>query len=286
MVAARLGVAPDEVRLVQGDTQAVAELSSGVGGSHFLQVAGPSLQGAAERIVAKAKRLAAHLMEASETDIEFAEGRFTIAGTDRAVGWGEVLGLAFDVGSLPDGIAPGLDESHYYKLEAFTFPNGCHVAEVEIDPDTGLTEVVRYTVVDDFGRVMNPAIVAGQVHGGIAQGLGQALLEGCIYEAGSGQLLTGSFLDYAMPRADTVPSIDFSYNEVPCLTNPLGVKGCGEAGAIGAPPALINAVLDALRPEGVTHIDMPATPERIWRALQEARIENSAMPRAKTMIDR
>ncbi len=278
LVADRLGVAPDDVRLVQGDSQAVAELSSGVGGSHFLQVAGPSLYGAAGKIVDKAKRLAAHLMEASEADIEFDEGRFAIAGTDRNVGWSEVLGLAFDVGGLPGEIEPGLDESHYYKLEAFTFPNGCHVAEIEIDPDTGTIEVIRYTVVDDFGRVMNPLIVEGQVHGGIAQGLGQALLEGCVYDDASGQLLTGSFLDYAMPRADTVPHVDFSYNEVPCLSNPLGVKGCGEAGSIGAPPALINAVLDALRPKGVAHIDMPATPERVWRALQSARAGKSTIP--------
>ncbi|MDP6708619.1 MAG: xanthine dehydrogenase family protein molybdopterin-binding subunit [Alphaproteobacteria bacterium] len=270
MVAERLSVAADRVRLVQGDTEAVAELSSGVGGSHFLQVAGPSLHGAADKVVAKAKRLAAHAMEASEADIDFGDGRFAIAGTDRSVGWSEVLALAFDVGGLPDDIDPGLDESHYYKLEAFTFPNGCHVAEVEIEPETGMVEVVRYTAIDDFGRVLNPALVEGQVHGGIAQGLGQALLERCAYDEASGQLLTGSFLDYAMPRADAMPRIDFGYNEVPCRTNPLGVKGCGEAGAIGAPPALINAVLDALRPEGVTHLDMPATPERVWRALQDA----------------
>jgi len=270
LVAERLGVAPEAVRVVQGDTQAIAELSSGVGGSHFLQVAGPSLHGAAEKVIAKAKRLAAHLMEASEADVEFEDGVFAIAGTDRRVGWTEVAQLAFTVAELPAEIAPGLDESHYYKLESHAFPNGCHVAEVEIDPATGIVEVVAYTVVDDFGRVLNPLLVAGQVHGGIAQGLGQALSEGCVYDPDSGQLLTGSFMDYAMPRAASLPSIDFSYNEVPCQTNPLGVKGCGEAGAIGAPPALINAVLDALRPAGVAEIDMPATPERVWRALQAA----------------
>ena len=271
MAAHHLGVSLDAVRVVQGDTQAIAELSSGVGGSHFLQVAGPSLMGAAEQIVLKAKRLSAHLLEAAESDIEFDDGSFRIAGTDRAVGWDEVLALAFNVGALPPDIQPGLDESHYYKLEAYTFPNGCHVAEVEIDPDTGATEVLHYVVVDDFGRVMNPLIVEGQVHGGVAQGLGQALLELSVFDSASGQILSGSFLDYTMPRADCVPSIDFSYNEVPCRTNPMGVKGCGEAGSIGSPPALINAILDALRPEGVAHIDMPATPERIWRALQQAR---------------
>ena len=271
MVADRLGVDFDAVRVVQGDTQAIAELSSGVGGSHFLQVAGPSLYGAADQVIDKAKRLAAHLMEASEADIEFSDGTFAIAGTDRSIGWSDVLGLAFNVGELPQELSPGLDESHYYKLETFAYPNGCHVAEVEIDPETGVVEVIRYTVVDDFGRVMNPLIVAGQVHGGVAQGLGQALFEGAVYDTDSGQPLTGSFLDYTMPRADGLPSIDFAYNEVPCQTNPLGVKGCGEAGSIGAPPAVMNAILDALRPEGVEHLDMPATPEKIWRALQLAR---------------
>ena len=270
LVADRLGVEPEAVRVVQGDTQSIAELSSGVGGSHFLQVAGPSLYAAAEKVVAKARRMTAHLMEASEADIEFADGRFAIAGTDRAVGWNEVLALAFSVAALPADIPPGLDEQHYHKLTAFSFPNGCHVAEVEVEPETGRVEVLRYTVVDDVGRVMNPLLVAGQVHGGIAQGLGQALTEGCVYAAGSGQLVTGSFMDYALPRADLMPAIDFSTNEVPATTNPLGVKGCGEAGSIGAPPALINAILDALRPWGVTEIDMPATPERVWRALQAA----------------
>ena len=271
LVADQLGVEFDRVRVVEGDTDAIAELSSGVGGSHFLMVAGASLQGAAGKIVDKAKRIAAHLMEADVGDVAFADGTFAIAGTDRRVSWDAVVGLAFDVAGLPAEIAPGLDEAHYYKLETWSYPNGCHVVEVEVDPETGIVEVVNYTVVDDFGRVMNPLLVAGQVHGGIAQGLGQALWEGCVYDDESGQLSTGSFMDYAVARADLMPEIDFTYNEVPCRTNPLGVKGCGEAGAIGAPPAAMNAILDALRPLGVRALDMPATPERVWREIQDAK---------------
>ena len=270
MVAERLGVAAERIRIVQGDTERVPELGSGNSGSHFLQTAGPALHGAADRIVDKGTQIAAHLLEAGAHDIEFAGGAFVVAGTDRRVSLDEVVAAAFDPGALTDEIQPGLDESYYYKAAADSFPSGCHVAEVEVDPETGQVAVVRYTVVDDFGRVLNPALVEAQVHGGIAQGLGQALIERCVYDRESGQLLTGSLLDYGLPRADDLPSIDVGRNETPCRTNPLGVKGCGEAGATAAPAALINAILDALAPIGVTELDMPATPERVWRAIRAA----------------
>jgi carbon-monoxide dehydrogenase large subunit len=178
----------------------------------------------------------------------------------------EVVKASFNMAKLPPGMSPGMDETANFMPGANTYPNGCHIAEVEIDPTTGATRVVRYTIVDDFGTVINPLMVEGQVHGGTVQGIGQALYEGCVYDE-SGQLLTGSFMDYAMPRAGDVPGFSFAYNEVPCSANPLGVKGCGEAGAIGAPPATINAIVDALSQFGVQHIDMPATPEKVWRAI-------------------
>ena len=270
LMADKLGVAFESVRVIEGDSDAIAEMSSGNGGSHFLQIAGPSLLGAADKIIAKAKRIAAHLLEASERDMEFTEGTFRVAGTDRTKTIVEVAKAAFNPDGLPADIDPGLDESHYYRREANAYPNGCHVCEVEIDPETGAVQVVRYTAVDDFGRILNPMLVAGQVHGGVAQGLGQALLEHTVYEPDGGQLLSGTFMDYAIPRAADLPSIDVTFNEVPCRTNPVGVKGCGEAGAIGACPAVVNAILDALAPLGVTTIDMPATPERVWFAIRAA----------------
>ena len=271
IVSERLGVSSDQVRIVQGDTDLVPELSGGSGGSHFLQTAGPALVGAADRIIDKGCRIAAHLLEAAADDVEFADGAFQVAGTDRQVGLDRVVAAAFDPAGLPAEIQPGLDESHFYRAAAETYPSGCHVAEVEVDPETGRVAVVRYTVVDDFGRVLNPALVEAQVHGGIAQGLGQALIEYCVYDSATGQLLTGSLLDYALPRADDLPAIDVALNETPCRTNPLGVKGCGEAGATGAPAALINAILDALAPLGVNDLDMPATPERVWQAIRAAK---------------
>ncbi|MEX2649670.1 MAG: xanthine dehydrogenase family protein molybdopterin-binding subunit [Alphaproteobacteria bacterium] len=277
LAADRLGVPIERVRVLEGDTDVIAELGSGNGGSHFLQIAGPSLYGAADRIVAKGKRIAAHVLEASEADLEFADGRFRVAGTDRVRTIAEVAKASFDLASLPPGVDPGLDESFFYRRQANAYPNGCHVCEVEIDPETGAVTIVRYTVVDDFGRVLNPMIVAGQVHGGIAQGIGQAMLEHTVYDPASGQLLSGSFMDYAMPRADDLPWIDFTTNEVPCTGNPLGVKGCGEAGTIGACPAFVNALLDALAPLGVRTIDMPATPERVWRAIRAAEA-NAGLP--------
>jgi carbon-monoxide dehydrogenase large subunit len=271
MVADKLGVPFDAVRVISGDTDAIAELSSGNGGSHFLQIGGPSLVGAADRIIDKGKRIAAHLLETSDRDIEFADGTFRVAGTDRTKTILQVAKAALNPGALPATIEPGLDESFFYRREANAYPNGCHICEVEVDPETGVVEILRYTAVDDFGRILNPLLVAGQVQGGVAQGVGQALLERTVYDPESGQLLSGSLMDYALPRATDLPGVELTFNEVPCKTNPLGVKGCGEAGAIGACPAVINAVVDALAPLGVKTIDMPATPERVWQAIQAAR---------------
>ncbi|HEV2265184.1 MAG TPA: xanthine dehydrogenase family protein molybdopterin-binding subunit [Stellaceae bacterium] len=269
LVADGLGVPFDQIRVHQGDTDVVG-FGRGTGGSRSLPVAGNALGMAIQRIVDKGKKIAAHRLEAAEADIEFADGEYVIAGTDKRVSMIEVAQAAHNPLLLPAGFEPGFDEKAHYLPAAHTFPNGCHVCEVEIDPDTGVTTVLRYVVVDDFGNVVNPLLLAGQIHGGVAQGIGQALIEGCVYDDG-GQLVTGSFMDYALPHADDVPAVEFSYNVVPCRTNPLGVKGAGEAGAIGAPPAVINAVVDALAGLGVKTIEMPATPHNVWRAIQQAR---------------
>jgi carbon-monoxide dehydrogenase large subunit len=225
---------------------------------------------AADAIIAKARPMAAHLLEAAVPDIEFKAGAFQIAGTDRRISMADVAKAFYRPVGIPAEFGLGLEASASYNPEAPNFPNGCHACEVEVDPQTGQVHVDRYTVVDDLGRVINPMICEGQVHGGVAQGLGQALLEEVVYDRESGQLLTGSFADYCMPRADDVPLMATGFAEIPSTTNPLGIKGVGEAGAVGAPPALINAVLDALRPQGVQHIDMPATPRRVWEALAQA----------------
>ena len=269
LAADRLGVPFERIRVIQGDTDQIVYGNS-TGGSRALSVGGSAVLGAADRIIVKGKKFAAHLLEAAEADIEFKDGVFAIAGTDRRKTITEIAKASFDMASLPKELSPGLDESANFLSPASTFPNGCHVCELEIDRGTGMVEIVRYTIVDDFGRVVNPLTLAGQVHGGTVQGIGQALYERCVYDPESGQLLTGSFMDYCLPRADGVPEFDFSYNEVPCAANPLGVKGSGEAGAIGAPPAVMNAIVDALAPLGVRDIDMPATPEKIWRAIQAA----------------
>jgi carbon-monoxide dehydrogenase large subunit len=211
------------------------------------------------------------MLEAAEADIEFKDGKFQVAGTDKSKAFGEVAFAAYVPHHYPlDKVEPGMDETAFYDPLNFTFPSGTYVCEVEIDPDTGNTRIVNFVAADDFGKIINPMIVEGQVHGGLVQGIGQALLENCVYDDKSGQLLTGSYTDYCMPRADDVPSfkVETSKEATPCTHNPLGVKGCGEAGAIGAPPAVINAIVDALSERGVTHIEMPATPERVWRAIQ------------------
>ena len=242
----------------------------GSGGSRSSFSAGGALLDNAGRIRDKAAKIAVHMMETAESDIEFASGVFTVAGTDRSLDIMEIARAANDPANLPDGMEPGLDEPGDYTPSAPTFPNGCHICEVEIDPETGVLTIERYNVVDDFGRMLNPMIVEGQVHGGIVQGLGQALTEECVYDPDSGQLITGSFMDYAMPRADMFPMFGFAANEVLCTTNTLGAKGAGEAGTTGSPSALINSIVDALGEYGVRHIDMPATPERIWRTIQSA----------------
>jgi aerobic carbon-monoxide dehydrogenase large subunit len=265
----RLGVATDKVRVLQGDTAAVS-FGRGTGGSRSLPVGGASLAQAADKLIAKGRRIAAHLFEAAEADVEFADGVFTVTGTDRRLGIEEVARAAFNPMQQAPGVEPGFDETGHFAPPQPTFPNGCHVCEVEIEPETGHIEIVRYLVVDDFGTVINPLLLRGQVQGGVAQGVGQAMLERTVFDSESGQLVTGSFTDYALPRADDLPAIEFAYNVVPCRTNPLGVKGAGEAGAIGAPPALVNAVVDALAELGIGHLDMPLTQERLWQAIRAA----------------
>jgi carbon-monoxide dehydrogenase large subunit len=270
VVSESLGVAFEDVEVLQGDTDVVAR-GNGTGGSRSLPEGGVAIDRAIVKLVEKGKEIASNALEAAVADIEYRDARFIVAGTDRAVGIYEVAKLAADPKQGPTNQPTGLDGTDSFQASVSTYPNGCHVCEVEVDPETGVTSVLRHTVVDDFGRTINPLMLEGQVHGGIAQGIGQALLESCVYDDESGQLLTGSFMDYCMPRADSMPAIRFVTNNVPCTTNPLGIKGAGEAGAIGAPPAVINAIVDALRPLGIDHVDMPATPERIWRQIQAAR---------------
>ncbi|HEX9645918.1 MAG TPA: xanthine dehydrogenase family protein molybdopterin-binding subunit [Alphaproteobacteria bacterium] len=264
-----LGIEPARVRVVQGDTDLVRE-GKGTGGSRSISLGGACLTVAAAALIAKAKPLAGHLLEAASADIEFADGRFRIAGTDRALDWAALAAAAAD-GGYPDDLDAKLDAIGRFSPQNHTYPNGCHCCEVEVDPETGAVRILRYTVVHDFGRVLNPLLLAGQVHGGVAQGLGQAVFEHVAYDPESGQLLTGSFMDYCVPRADQLPAIDLETVATPSPSNPAGFKGCGEAGAAGAPPAVVNAVVDALAAYGVRHLDMPLTPERVWRAIRAAR---------------
>jgi carbon-monoxide dehydrogenase large subunit len=273
LISARLGIDGDQIDVVMGDTDRTPRGLSG--GSRALPVAGAALHEAALEVIEKGRQVASSLLEAAAGDIEFGDGTFSIVGTDRRVDLFTVAAAARDQPVVSTGA--GLDTTHTRTPSAETFPNGCHVVEVEIDPETGALTIDRYTAVDDFGAVINPLLLEGQVHGGIVQGLGQALLEHTVYDEDSGQLLTGSFMDYAMPRADNLPFFSFSTRNVPCLANPLGLKGAGEAGAIGAPPAVINAIVDALHVKaGIRSIDMPATPDRIWGALWSARDQHAA----------
>ena len=270
VVADRLGVDPDRIDVIMGDTDRTP--SGLTGGSRALPVAGSALYEASHDVIDKGRTLAAHLLEAAAADVQFEDAVFSVPGTDLKLDLFEVARAARDPKKLPPGMAPGLDVTKHRVPEAATFPNGCHICEVEIDPETGVVTLDRYTIVDDFGRTINPLTLEGQVHGGVVQGIGQALLENTVYEDESGQLVTGSFMDYAMPRAGDLPSFSFATHNVPCKANPLGVKGAGEAGAIGAPPAVMNAVVDALHKKtGLRHIDMPATPRRVWEALQARR---------------
>jgi aerobic carbon-monoxide dehydrogenase large subunit len=266
----RLGLDPKDVAYVDGDTEKVA-FGVGTMGSRSMAIAGTALYIAADKVIAKGKRIASHLLEAAESDIEFNSGRFEVAGTDRSVAIKEVAKAAYEPDKLPKGLEPGLYETGTFSPENHTFPNGCHLCEVEIDPDTGVVDVVRYTVVDDVGTVINPLTLKGQIHGGVVQGLSQGLFERVEYDPESGQLLTGSFMDYCMPRADDVCSMEVGSNPVQTKLNPLGVKGAGEAGTVGALPAVMNAIMDALAPLGVEQLDMPATGDRVWRAIREAR---------------
>ncbi len=270
IVAGRLGIDIANVEVVHGDTGRVP-FGMGTYGSRSLSVGGTAIVKALDKVIAKGKKIAAHLLEAAETDIEFKDGKFTVAGTDRSKAFAEISLAAYVPHNYPlDKLEPGLDETAFYDPTNFTYPAGTHICEVEVDPETGVVEVVAFTASDDFGNIINPMIVEGQVHGGVTQGIGQALLENCVYDPESGQLLTGSYMDYAMPRADDVPSFKVGTKVTPCTHNPLGSKGCGEAGAIGAPAAMMNAVHDALLAVGVTRIDMPASPNRVWQAIQAA----------------
>ena len=262
VVAARLGIPVENVDVVHGDTGRVP-FGMGTYGSRSISVGGAAIMKALDKIETKAKKIAAHLMEASDADIEFVNGEFTIKGTDKKVTFGQVALTAYVPHNYPlDKLEPGLNETAFYDPTNFTFPAGTYICEVEID---------KVTAVDDFGTIINPMIVEGQVHGGLVQGIGQALMENCVYDEETGQLLTGSFMDYTMPRADDFPQFQLGHVCTPCSHNPLGTKGCGEAGAIGSPPAVINAVLDALRDLGVREFDMPASPARVWEAIQKAK---------------
>jgi carbon-monoxide dehydrogenase large subunit len=268
IVADKLGIPIEQVDIVHGDTAKVP-FGMGTYGSRSLAVGGTAIVCALNKVIDKGRKIAAHLLEASEADLVFENGAYQVKGTDKKKTFGEIALTAYVPHKYPIAqIEPGLEETAFYDPKNFTFPAGTYICEVEVDPRTGQTEVASFVAADDFGNLVNPMIVEGQVHGGLAQGLGQALLEGAVYDE-NGQLKTGSYMDYCMPRADDLPSFKVATTVTPCTHNPLGVKGCGEAGAIGSPPAIINAICDALRDYGVDHIDMPATPEKVWRAIHK-----------------
>jgi carbon-monoxide dehydrogenase large subunit len=270
IVSSRLGMPVDMIEVVEGDTGEVPQ-GPGTFGSRSIAIGGSAVHRAADKIVAKGRQIAAHLLEAAPGDIDFADGSFTVTGTDRRVPFNEVAQAAYAAHNLPPDTEPGLQDTAVYDPPNFAFSNGAHVCEIEIDPDTGKIEIVGFWSVDDIGTVINPLIVEGQIHGGLAQGIGQAMLERCVYDE-AGQLLSGSFMDYALPRADDLPQFISKCDESqPCTHNPLGAKGCGEAGSIGAPAALVGAALNALSHLGVHDLEMPLTPERVWRAMHGAR---------------
>ncbi len=269
VIADMIGIPEDMIEIVHGDT-ANSPMGMGTYGSRSLAVGGSAMVRATEKIIAKAKKIASHLLEASEGDIELKDGAFSVAGTDKSVAWGDVTLAAYVPHNYPlEDLEPGLEETAFYDPSNFTYPSGAYACEVELDPETGHVAIERFWAADDFGNIVNPMIVTGQVHGGLAQGIGQALMENCAYDS-DGQLLSASYMDYAMPRASDLPFYDVDHScQTPCTHNPLGVKGCGEAGAIGSPPAVVNAVLDAMRTGGhdIAHIDMPVTPSRVWNAM-------------------
>jgi aerobic carbon-monoxide dehydrogenase large subunit len=268
LTSQRLGIDAEKIRVRQGDTDTIP-VGGGTGGSRSLYSEGQAILMTADTVINKGKQAAAEVLEAAPADIAFDDGRFSIVGTDRGIDIVELAGIQRRKAASGEQ-AITLDAAEIANVAEHTFPNGCHMAEVEVDPDTGAVDIVRYRVCDDFGKTVNPMIVRGQVHGGVAQGVGQALVERTNYDPETGQLLSGSFMDYALPRANDLPDIEVDLLEVPSVSNPLGVKGAGEAGSVGSPPALINAIIDALSSEGVTHIDMPATPENVWKALSMA----------------
>jgi carbon-monoxide dehydrogenase large subunit len=269
IVADKLGVDVDAVEVVHGDTDNV-QFGMGTYGSRSAAVGGSAIVKSVEKVIEKGRRIAAHLLEAAFEDVEFADGQFSVAGSpDQSLGLADVALQAYLAHNYPEDLEPGLTATSFYDPANFTYPFGAHIAVVEIDPDTGVVTLQRYVAVDDVGNVINPMIVDGQLHGGLAQGIGQALWEGAVYDDG-GQLVTGSLMDYALPRAHKLVSFELDRTVTPCPHNPLGVKGVGEAGAIASPPAVVNAVVDALKPHGIRHLDMPLTPEKVWRAIADA----------------
>jgi carbon-monoxide dehydrogenase large subunit len=275
ILSAQLGIPFENIRLEQNDSD-IVQFGGGTGGSRSVTATGLAIVEASALVIAKGKQAAAHLMEAAESDIVFSDGRFTIAGTDRSIGIMELSRRLRD-DKMPDGLPASLSVDHNSSEVPSTYPNGCHVAEVEIDPDTGVVHVVRYTGANDFGTIINPMLVAGQMHGGVAQGIGQALMEEVSYDS-NGQPITGSFMDYAVPRAEDIPLMAVGSHPSPAKSNPLGTKGCGEAGCAGSLTTIVNAVIDALSEFGVAKIDMPLTPERVWRAIQQARRARAGLP--------
>jgi carbon-monoxide dehydrogenase large subunit len=264
-----LGLPVDAFRFVQADTSEVKS-GNGHGGARSMHMGGTALHQAAQMVISKGRAIAARLLQADQSEVSFGAGRFTVGGGERGIDLLALAEAARDPANLPEGMSPGLDADAYNVSDVFTFPNGCQAAEIEIDPETGAVTLERYDAIDDYGRLINPMLTVGQVQGGLAQGIGQALLEHTVYDEGSGQLLSGSLLDYALPRAGDLPPFDITLAELPTRVNPLGVKGAGQAGCIAAPQTIVNAILDALAPFGIEHIDMPATPERVWRAIRSA----------------
>jgi len=269
VVADKLGIALEDVDVVHGDSDSVA-FGMGTYGSRSLAVGGSAIMKSIEKVLEKGAKIAAHKLEASPDDLEYANGAWTVKGTDKSIAFGDVSLTAYVPHDYPEGLEPGMDFSSFYDPANFTYPYGCHIAVVEVDPETGKVDLKRFVACDDVGNVINPMIVDGQIHGGLAQGIGQALHEVALYDD-DGQLLNGSYMDYCMPRADDLPSFEVDRTTTPCPHNPLGVKGAGEAGTIGSTPAVVNAVVDALKPFGVNTIEMPCTPERVWRAIQDAK---------------
>ena len=275
IMSARLGVDAERIRIVQGDSDFTPEGMTG--GSRSIPVAGAAVLGLSDKIIEKGKLVAASAMEASTGDIEYKDAIFRIVGTDRTMSLFDVAKAAKDPKNLPAGETPGLDGDYTRTPQAATFPNGCHICELEVDPDTGTVEILNYTIMDDFGTALNPLLLQGQVHGGVGQGVGQALTEKTIYDNDSGQLMSGSLMDYALPRADVVPAVKFDMHNSLCTTNPLGVKGAGEAGAIGAPPSVVNAIVNAIfEHTGVKHVDMPVTAASLWAVIEANRKKKAA----------